>query len=48
MSSLDVKGLAQELATAFANRQPIDTLPSTREPGLALRDAYAWKRSWRG
>jgi 2-oxo-3-hexenedioate decarboxylase len=39
--SFDVNGLAQELAGAYANRQPIDVLPSARQPALALGDAYA-------
>src|SRR5262245_38479388 len=41
MPSLDVKGLAQELASAYTNRQSVDVLPSAREAGLALADAYA-------
>jgi len=39
--SLDVKGLAQELADAYANRQPVDVPPSARNAGLSLGDAYA-------
>jgi 2-oxo-3-hexenedioate decarboxylase len=39
--SLDVKGLAQELANAYANRQPVDVPPSARNSGLTLGDAYA-------
>jgi hypothetical protein len=46
--SLDVKGLAQELANAYANRQPVDVLPSARDPGLTLADATPSKPSWRG
>ena len=39
--SLEVKGLARELASAYANRQPVGVLPSARESGLTLGDAYA-------
>src|SRR6476659_7333253 len=39
--SLDVKGLAQELANAYANRQPVDVPPPARDSGLTLGDAYA-------
>ena len=41
MSSIDVKALAGELASAYANRQSIAVLPSARDQGLALGDAYA-------
>ena len=41
MSSFDVKALAQELASAYANRQPVNVLPSARDSGFALNDAYA-------
>jgi 2-oxo-3-hexenedioate decarboxylase len=37
----DVQALAQELARAYANREPIAVPPSARDPGLALGDAYA-------
>jgi 2-oxo-3-hexenedioate decarboxylase len=39
--ALDLKALAQELASAYANRQPVEVIPSAREAGLALGDAYA-------
>jgi len=38
---LDVNALAQELASAYANRQSVEVVPSARETGLALSDAYA-------
>jgi 2-keto-4-pentenoate hydratase len=38
---IDVNGLAQELAGAYANRQPIAVIPSAREGGFGLADAYA-------
>src|SRR5262249_21500766 len=38
---LDVNALAQELASAYANRQAVQVVPSARETGLALSDAYA-------
>jgi 2-oxo-3-hexenedioate decarboxylase len=41
MSSFDVKALAQELASAYANRLPVNVLPSARDSGFALNDAYA-------
>jgi len=41
MSSLDVKALARELASAYANRQPVDIVPSARNSGFVLNDAYA-------
>jgi 2-keto-4-pentenoate hydratase len=37
----DVQALAQELARAYANREPIAVPPSARDPGMALGDAYA-------
>jgi len=37
----DVQALAQELARAYANREPIAVPPSARDPGLVLGDAYA-------
>jgi 2-oxo-3-hexenedioate decarboxylase len=40
MSLLDVRALAEELADAYANKRSIP-LPSAREGGLALADAYA-------
>jgi 2-oxo-3-hexenedioate decarboxylase len=41
MSSPDVRALAEEVASAYANRQSIAVPPSGREPGLTLGDAYA-------
>jgi 2-keto-4-pentenoate hydratase len=41
MSPLDVSALAQEMAAAYANRQPILVIPSARDGGFALGDAYA-------
>ena len=39
--SLDVRRLAEELASAYANRQSVDVLPSARGTGLTLGEAYA-------
>ena len=39
--SVDVKALAEELATAYANRQPIDIPPSARAEGLTIAEAYS-------
>ncbi|HEX7797314.1 MAG TPA: hypothetical protein VF456_23290, partial [Vicinamibacterales bacterium] len=41
MSPLDVNALAQELAGAYANREAIATVPSARDGGFVLADAYA-------
>jgi len=41
MSPLDVNALAQELSSAYANCQPIAVVPTSREGGLTLVDAYA-------
>ncbi len=38
---LDVNALAGELASAYANRQAITTLPSARDGAFGLVDAYA-------
>lgn len=38
---LDVTALAGELASAYANRQAIAIVPSARDGGLGLADAYA-------
>ena len=41
MTSFDVNALAEELASAYATRRTVDVLPSSREGGLTLADAYA-------
>ena len=41
MPSFDVKALAEEIASAYANRRSVDVLPSARDSGLTLGDAYA-------
>jgi 2-keto-4-pentenoate hydratase len=41
MSAFDPKALAQELAAAYANQQPIAVPPSARDTGFGLADGYA-------
>ena len=41
MPSFDPTALARELANAYAGRQPIDVVPSARDSGLSIADAYA-------
>ena len=41
MSAFDPKALAQELAAAYANHQPIAVPPSARDTGFGLAEGYA-------
>ena len=41
MPPINVNALALELAGAYANRQPIAVIPSARDGGFSLVDAYA-------